>query len=282
MKRLKELIGGKEIFSSLLAEIMGMTIRMLVGYANKGWPIIDAAGCGHRAVPECSISSLNIHDVPVSPAVITTTWGDLLVLEKTLNWQRTEEILDGISTYSSGYAGGLMAIDGKLVKEAALPGTISFTIQIGKAIRSALASGSDPIEAMINASDDSAYRAFEGEITAHMLDQKYGFIRGYSLIKGTGLWEGHHLRIWYKNENHISWLDEQPYITSPDGINVIDPETGWGLANFWPAEWEHGRKVAVVGVKSEDIWRTEKGLQLLGPKHFDFDMPYKPIEQVVK
>jgi len=43
--------------------------------------------------------------------------------------------------------------------------------------------------------------------------------------RGRG-YAGHHLKIWYKNENHISWLDEKPYITSPDGLNVIDPKTG--------------------------------------------------------
>jgi len=63
---------------------------------------------------------------------------------------------------------------------------------------------------------------------------------------------------------------------------VIDPETGWGLANSWPAEWEYGRKVVVVGVRAEDMWRTEKGLKLLGPKHFDFDIPYRPMEEIIK
>jgi len=282
LKRLKELIGGKKIFSSIIGEINQMLIRRLVTYPDKGWPIIDATTAGHRAVPECSITSLNIHDVPVCPAVITTSWGDLLVLEKTLSWQRAEEIIEGISTYSGGLAGGPLAVEGKVIKKAAIPGGVSFTIKIGKAMEKAVESGDDLIEAMIEASDGYACKVFEGEVTALLLEEKYGFFCGYSLIKGTGDWKSHHLRIWFKNENHISWLDEKPYITSPDGLNVIDPETGWGLANSWPAEWEHGRKVVVVGVRSDDIWRTEKGLKLLGPKHFDFDIPYRPIEEIIK
>jgi len=282
LKRLKELIGDRKIFSSLEGEIMQMAIRRLVRYPEKGWPIIDATGCGHRAVPECNINTLNIHDVPVCPAVITTSWGDLLVLEKTLSWQRAEEIIEGISTYSGGSAGGPLAVEGRVLKKAALPGAISFTIEIGKAMRRAVASGDDPIEAMIEASDGWAYKVFEGKVTALLFEEKYGFIWGYSLIKGTGAYAGHHLKIWYKNENHISWLDEKPYITSPDGLNVIDPKTGWGLSNFWTSEWEHGRQVTVVGVRAEPIWRTEKGLRLLGPKHFDFDIPYRPMEKVLE
>jgi len=37
----------------------------------------------------------------------------------------------------------------------------------------------------------------------------------------------------------------------------------------------------VVGVRAEDIWRTEKGLKLLGPRHFGYNIPYKPIEEIV-
>ena len=116
---------------------------------------------------------------------------------------------------------------------------------------------------------------------SHLFEEKLSFILGYSHLKGIGDWKGHNMRIWYKNENHISWLDEKPWITSPDGINVIDPKTGWGLSNYWLAEWEYGKKVNVVGVMAEDIWRTEKGLKLLGPKHFNFDIQYRPIEEIL-
>ena len=281
LKRLKELIGEREIYSDLPLEINQMLIRDLVSYPDKGYPILDATGCGHRAVPECSMTALNIHDVPVCPAVITTSWGDLLVLEKTLSWQRAEEIVEGIATYSGGLAGGPLAVEGKVMKKAAVPGAVSFTTKLGKAMKRAAESGDDPVEAMIEASDGWAYKVFEGEIVSHLFEEKYSFIWGHSLLKGVDDWEGHRMKIWYKNENHITWLDEKPYITSPDGINVIDPETGWGLSNYWLAEWEYGKRVAVVGVRAEDVWRTEKGLKLLGPKHFDFDVPYRPIEKAV-
>lgn len=281
LKRLMELIGNRKIFSQLQGEIMQMALPGLLSYPDRKWPIIDATGCGHRAVPECSISTLYIHDVPICPAVITTSWGDMLVLEKTLSWQRAEEIIEGISTFSGGTCGGPFAVEGSVIKKALLPGAISFTIKIGKAIRKAVDSGDNPIEAMIEASDGLAYKVFEGKVNALLFEEKYSFIWGYSLINGTGDWEGQHMKIWFKNENHISWLDEKPWITSPDGLNVIDPKTGWGLSNYWTSEWEHGRDVAVIGVRAEDIWRTEKGLKLLGPKHFDYDIPYRPIEKII-
>lgn len=281
LKRLMEIIGDQKIYSQLQGEIMQMAMRGLITYPDKGWPIIDATGCGHRAVPECCINTLNIHDIPVTPAVITTNFGDLLVLEKALSWQRAEEIIEGIATYSGGQARGPLAVKGSDLKKAAVPGAISFAIKIGKAIREAQATGDDPIASIVEASDGWAYKLFTGKITALLFEEKYGFIWGNSIIKGTGNWEGHELRIWYKNENHVSWLDEKPWVTSPDGLNVIDSNTGWGLSHAWTSEWTHGREVTVVGVRAEPIWRTEKGLRLLGPKHFGFDIPYRPIEKVL-
>ena len=34
------------------------------------------------------------------------------------------------------------------------------------------------------------------------------------------------LRIWYKNEYIITWLNEKPYVTCPDTICVVDAKTG--------------------------------------------------------
>lgn len=219
--------------------------------------------------------------MPVCPAVITTSWGDLLVLEKTLSWQRAEEIVEGISTYSGGLAGGPLAVKGKVLKKAAIPGSISFTIKLGTAIKTALDSGDDAVEAMIDASDGQIYKIFEGEVVSHLFEERLSFIWGYNILKGVDSWKGHRMKIWYKNENHLSWIDNKPYVTSPDGINIIDPVTGWGLSNYWLSQWEYGKRVTVIGVRSEDIWRTEKGLKLMGSIHFGSDITYKPIEKII-
>jgi DUF917 family protein len=155
-------------------------------------------------------------------------------------------------------------------------------MRVGKAIRGAQKAGKSPIDAMLGALGPLGFRLFEGEVTDYWQEGKYSFIWGVAKIRGTGPCEGHDMKIWYKNEHHISWLDGEPYVTSPDGINVVDVETGWGLANFWPSEWESGRRVAVVGVKAEDRWETPMGLKLFGPQHFRFDIPHVPIDRIYK
>lgn len=42
-----------------------------------------------------------------------------------------------------------------------------------------------------------------------------------------------------------------------------------------------GLEVSVVAAKAPEVWRTKKGLEFFGPKHFGFDFTYAPIESLV-
>jgi DUF917 family protein len=280
-KRLTELV-GKEPFSHIQFEVAPGFARLLCELAREDKPFIDATMAGHRAAPEISQNGLNLENIPPTPAVWTTLMGDLIVLEQTLCFQRVEEIVEGIATYSGGSVRGIHAVRGSDLKRAAFPGAQSLTMRVGRAIRSALREGKSPVDAMLKALGPIGFKLFEGEIFDYWQEGRFSFIWGVAKIKGTGPYAGHDMKIWYKNENHISWLDGKPYVTSPDGINVVDVETGWGLANFWPAEWEPGRRVAVVGVKAEERWETPMGLKLFGPSHFRFDIPHIPIDKIYK
>ena len=280
-RRLAELV-GREPYSHIQFEVAPEFARLLCGLAREGKPLIDATVAGHRAAPEIAQNGLNLANVPCTPAVFATILGDLLVLEKTLCFQRMEEIVEGISTYSGGVTTGIHAVKGSDLKKAAFPGAPSLTMEVGRAIRAALEAGESPVEAMLGALGPIGFKLFEGEVFDYWQEGKYSFIWGVAKIKGTGAHEGHDMKIWYKNEHHASWLDGEPYVTSPDGINVVDAETGWGLANFWPAEWEAGRRVAVVGVKTEERWETPMGLKVFGPQHFRLDIRHEPIEKIYK
>ena len=280
-KRLAQLI-GQDSYSNIQFEVAPGFVRELCAMASKDKPFIDATVAGHRAAPEISQNGLNLENVPCTPAVFSTILGDIIVLEKTLCFQRMEELVEGISTYSGGSVRGLHAVKGKDLKKAAFPGAESLTMNVGHNVREAVKKGKSPIDAMLKTLGPIGYKLFEGEVFDYWQDDEYSFIWGTAKIKGTGAFKGHDMRIWYKNENHLSWLDGKPYVTSPDGVNVVDVETGWGLANFWPAEWEAGRKVAVIGVKAEDRWETPMGLKIWGPQHFRSDITHIPLDKVFK
>lgn len=232
-----------------------------------------------RAAPEISQNGLNLENVPCAPAVLTSLPGRSDSSEAESLLQRMEERVEGIATYSGGSVRGIHAVKGSDLKRAAFPGAQSLTMRVGRAIRAAMKEGKSPVGAMLKALGPIGFKLFEGEIFDYWQEGRLSFIWGVAKIKGAGVYAGHDMKIWCKNEHHISLLDGKPYVTSPDGINIIDVETGWGLADFWPAGWEPGRKVAVIGVKAGDRWETPKGLKLFRPSNFRFDTPHTPDRQ---
>ena len=103
-----------------------------------------------------------------------------------------------------------------------------------------------------------------------------GISRASTCSRATGSFDGHRLKIWFKNENHLSWLDGNEYVASPDLIEVCDATTGEPLVNTY---LEEGSEIAVVGARRRDVWDSEAGLATLGPAHFGWnDFTFRPIE----
>jgi len=279
IERLKEIKGDSKYIAHFAGEIGPGIYRQAVSGAGEGVPVVDADMAGQRAVPELCFTSFNVKQLPATPVVIATVWGDMLVFEKSLSWQRLEDISRAIAIVSGGFNSTVMSVKGRDIKESAVQGSYSKAIKVGKAIKEANESGDDPVEKIVEAT--KGYKIFEGEIVAHTTEGKSAFLWGDCWIKGTGDFDGKLFRFWYKNENQISWLDGEPYVTCPDPFTVIDSRTGEGLSNFRAEAWTQCRKVAVVGVKAVDIWRTERGLKIYNPRHFNFDMPYRPIEEIM-
>ncbi len=141
--------------------------------------------------------------------------GDLLVVEKALCFQRMEELVEGISTYSGGSVRGLHAVKGSDMKRSAFPGSESLAMRVGGGIREALKKGTPPVDATLKALGPIGFKLFEGEVFDFWLDEEYSFMTGTIKIRGTSAYSDHDMRIWFKNENHLSWLDGKPYATSP-------------------------------------------------------------------
>jgi DUF917 family protein len=277
IERLKKVKGEEKYIAYFPGEIGPGIYRQAVSGARDGIPVVDADMAGQRAVPELSFTTFNVNGYPATPVVIATLWGDILVYEESLSWQRLEDITRAIALVSGGFNFTVMSFKGIDIKKSSVHGSYSKAIEVGKAIINATEGGDNPVDKIVEVT--KGYKIFEGEIVAYTNEGKFAFTWGNGWIKG---FEGKIFRFWFKNENQISWLDGEPYVTCPDPFTVIDLKTGEGLSNFRAEEWIPGRKVAVVGVKAADIWRTERGLRIYNPKHFGFDIKYRPIEEIME
>jgi DUF917 family protein len=156
-----------------------------------------------------------------------------------------------------------------------VPGTISESLALGRAIRKAREAGDDPVVAAAQGVD--GWVLFRGTIRARDW-RNTGYMEGTQDIEGEGAFAGHVLRIWFKNENHLSWLDGDDWVASPDLMEICDAESGEPLVNTY---LEVGDRVAVVGMRRRAIWDSPQGLATLGPVHFGWnDFRYRPIEDI--
>jgi DUF917 family protein len=101
---------------------------------------------------------------------------------------------------------------------------------------------------------------------------------GTTTVEGEGPDAGHTLRVWFKNENHVTWRDGTPWVCSPDLIMTIGAD-GTPYTNTLLSE---GARIGVVGAMADPRLRTPVALDLLGPRHYGYDLPYLPIEQLVR
>ena len=65
----------------------------------------------------------------------------------------------------------------------------------------------------------------EGRIENREWEDRDGYMFGTTHIDGAGEFQGRSFKIWFKNENHITWMDDKPYVTSPDIIEVVELES---------------------------------------------------------
>jgi len=239
---------------------------------------VDGDACG-RAKPEIAISTTHVKGIPIAPLAAVTPFGDVAILKNALNDYTAEDICRQIAVASGGTCGvARCPATPKQLKGGIVEGSMSKCIEVGKRIKEALEAGEDPIKAFVETIDGK--EIFRGVVKAWEREERRAFMWGNVEIEGVGPYKGHRLKIFFKNEFLISWLDDKPYVTCPDLLCVTDVRTGRGLSNWVDLRENLGREVAVVGVPAVDIWRSPKGIEIFGPKHFDFDIEYVPLESL--
>ena len=145
--------------------------------------------------------------------------------------------------------------------------------------REAVETNSDPIDALLNAS--SGYKLFQGLVTKSDEKGDRGFNWIDVEISGTDDFSGKTYKVFVKNENIIGWLDGEIDAMSPDYIYNLDPTTGRSImSNAGIGSYPIGKEVVLIGLPAADQWRSDMGIELMGPKHFGFDFDFIPIEKL--
>jgi DUF917 family protein len=259
----------------------GNTPTPLDAATRLGKVCVDADYAG-RAIPELAQTLAAIEEYPMWPAAICDPWGNRLIMKSAPSALIAERVGKSVSLVTRrpqplaicAHAGYMMKA--AEMKRLVVPGTLTLALDLGAAIRRANEAGQDPVEAA--RAGLQGWLLFTGTVTGKEWESREGYMFGATYLQGTGEFAGHTVKIWFQNENHVAWLDDAPYVTSPDFIMVVDRATAEPYTNTVLAE---GQAVAVLGARADPRYRTERGLAVLGPGHFGFELPYRPIESVI-
>jgi hypothetical protein len=276
-RALEEFLGEKA-YATYSIEAGGLNSTIPIGTAAKlGIPLVDADGMG-RAFPEIQMVSPTLYGYPATPMALADEKGNVVVLKETITNLWTERFARHVTIDMGGSV--MMAVyplRGRQAKRALIPDTITFARDIGRRLRAAWQAKEDPIAAVLSVTRGRTI--FRGNIADVDRRTETGFARGMVTLVGAGRYKGRTMTIRFQNENLIAESGGKVLASVPDLIAVLDEETG---TPFTTERLRFGFRVAVVAIPCDPKWRTKRGLELIGPRYFGYDIQYRPIPRTVR
>ncbi len=233
--------------------------------------ILDGDPAG-RSVPSLQHSTYYLDDIPMYPLGACTDFGEAMILTYLPNDMRGEDILRAVAAVSRNSVAIVDHIaPAKDIGASVIRGAITRAEKIGKAFRDGVKADSDLGDAVTDAAGGK--RIFRGTVRDNAYETRDGYTFGDMYVTGEGQWEGHELHIWYQNENIMSYLDGEVYVTVPELVVVLDLDEKSPQMNPYARTGEH---VDVLCLPADKPWMTEKGLACFGPKSFGFEKEWEP------
>jgi uncharacterized protein len=263
---------GRNVGGLLCGEAGGInSTTPFVAAAATGLPLIDGDGMG-RAFPELQMTTFGMHGVSATPMVLGDDKGNSVVLE-TIDNRWTERLARSCTVDMGGSA--LLAfypMDGAAAKACVVRGTLSLCADLGWKLREARARHEDPVETIRAAL--GAEVIFGGRVKDVLRRTVGGFARGDADIEGLDAFRGRRLRLAFQNEFLIAERDGTPLVTTPDMITLLETETG---APVTADAMRYGIRVTALAFPCAEAWRSPRGLELVGPRYFGYDLDYMPF-----
>jgi hypothetical protein len=264
---------GRPVTHVVCGEAGGVnsTIPFVVA-ATLGLPLVDADGMG-RAFPELQMVMPGLLGVSATPLVVADEKGNSILLRTVGNrWTerlaRTATIEMGCSSAFASYV-----MSGQQLRDTMVLGTLSLCQDIGRLIVRARAQHRDPVRAVADRLDGRP--VFTGRVVDIERRTETGFARGRAVLSGTGDDVGSDLVLNFQNEHLVATRDGSVVASVPDLIIVLDSDTAEPVTT---EEIRYGFRVSVLVAPCDPRWRTEAGLELVGPRYFGYPFDYIALE----
>jgi uncharacterized protein len=261
---------------ALMAALLGGVEGMLpvAWAAQAGLPLADADLAG-RTFPEIHMCTPTLHDLPIDPVVVADERGNVATFAAVSPAWAERLVRPTCTAMGNAASLAFYPMTVAQARTATVRGTVSRAIRIGHALAPGTAAAQDPIAVLQR--ELGAARLLAGKVADVERWTTRGFARGTAVIEGTGDDAGRLLRLELQNENLLALRDGAVVASAPDIITVLDAHTG---APVITERLRYGQLVTVIAFPCAPAWRTARGLALVGPRAWGYDVEYQPVEAI--
>lgn len=266
---------GRSATHTISAEVGGInSVFPFVVAAKRRLPIVDADMMG-RAFPELQMVIPTMYGISATPMAMADEKGNAVLL-RTIDNLWTERFARSVVVDMGAAAMiTLYALTGAQAKEATVPGTLALSQELGRLVRETRAAHGDPIAAVTERL--GGFRLFQGKVADVARRTEGGFARLEARIEGLGEDAGATLVVRSQNEHLVAQRNGALVASTPDLIVVLESDSGEPITT---ESLRYGFRVTVVGAPCDARWRSEAGLELVGPRYFGYDVDYVPVEEL--
>jgi DUF917 family protein len=234
--------------------------------------VIDADAMG-RAFPEAQMTSFAIGGLQPFPLTLADVRDNEVIVARAASWKWMERLSRKACVEVGSTAATCKAPrTGKEVKDWGILHTTTKAIRIGRVVRDARRRKADPIQALLEA--EGGKSLFRGKVKDVKRRTTEGFLRGFAEIEGLESDRGHRFRLEFQNEFAVGLLDGEPRATVPDILTVLDAVSGEAIGT---ETLRYGQRVTVGALPAPPLLTTARGLQLVGPRAFGYDLDFRSV-----
>jgi DUF917 family protein len=260
-----EAIRAERVCALMCFQAGGANGLLPVTWASRlGLPLVDADGMG-RAFPKLQQAAMHLAGIAAGPLVLTDGRANTLVL-RPADGDWAERLARGAARTLGGVcAGALYLMTVKEARAAVIEGSISHAVGLGEALGA-------PGQAEQRSTFGDVLGGemlMLGKVVEVQRRADDGFVRGSATVAGTAEYEGRELRLELQNEFLLAIEDGGVRAAVPDVISVLASDTGDPVST---EQLAHGERVAVLALPAPEVWWSEPGRSVSGPRAFGYDL----------
>lgn len=263
---------GTSVAALCLAELGGLNgVLPFMWAARSGLPVVDCDLMG-RAFPELQMTTAALAGVDISPCFVTDERGNMVSFT-TITPEWSEALVRTLVGAMGGAASlTLYPMTVRQARTAVVPRSVTRAIEVGRVL---LESSDDPIGALCEEVD--GIRLIQGKVVDVDRQTAAGFATGSATIEGVAADTGRTVRMEFQNENAVVIEDGHVRVSVPDIITAVDAHTARPIVT---EQLRYGQRVTLIALPCDPVWRTEEALAVVGPRAFNYDIDYVPVEEL--